>query len=341
MLSPHKDLASQTRGVPAGAGRPHGMASSRLDAAVDAAGEVWRESLLRQVLATAATAVCWQLVLPDLITASEHANYVAMVVCWLAFDGVQRACRRMRAGLREALRRRARLVDAQLEVSTALTFSLPKYQAAFERWEKHSVLDWMPNVIALAGQLGVLIQMFCRPGACSPGMQLSQLPLTLAYVAKLLFWRQLSFAQRSWSSIATLTCAITQTAVNLAWRDTCYQSLFQSRTTSLKGIMLLQLMVASMGMLAMPVTVRHMPLTAMLSTVGFTLTTLLHSQQHTGVRVLTDLGEDAPRTISALSLCGVVLIQLACTVRHIVAKYNMTMFLVYLQQSQRMASILS
>eukprot|EP00873_Tetraselmis_striata_P036593 jgi/Tetstr1/456857/TSEL_043529.t1 len=115
------------------------------------------------------------------------------------------ATRRTREQSRQAVARRAALVDRQLTVTANMEFSSAEYQAAFERWPGHSSMDVFPLVLALVAHLAITGQLLQRQDVCTPACVLSMAPFGLAHVVRLVAWRRLSPAQRSWLNLAIVS----------------------------------------------------------------------------------------------------------------------------------------
>lgn len=173
----------------------------------------------------------------------------------------------------------------------------------------------------------MLVKMAQRAEICSLDTRLQQIPFLFVYLCRCvpMIWYQLPFAHRACVSIGLAHAGQWIVLVSLFYGDPCLPSLFQGAGMSLAG------MLISLAMFSTVVYVVNW------ATVGYTevhygLVTAEYVAQLVAIR-FTSAGttlsssEDVQRELAVLVLFAVVLTQLGCTGRHIVAKYSMSLFL--------------
>eukprot|EP00873_Tetraselmis_striata_P001487 jgi/Tetstr1/421751/TSEL_001210.t1 len=188
--------------------------------------------------------------------------YVTWVL-WAAYTLLHvthNATGRARAHSWKAVARRAAVVGRQMAVTDGMEFSSADSQSAFERWPGHHTLDRWPLSLALMGQVVQTAQMLQRREVCSPASVLHTVPFAAAYVARLLTWRRLSLAQRSWLNLAISGISMAYMVAMVYQGDTCLPSFFKDvAAASLPGRLVAQTVLTAMLCLSFPVKVRHMP----------------------------------------------------------------------------------
>eukprot|EP00873_Tetraselmis_striata_P021820 jgi/Tetstr1/442084/TSEL_003167.t1 len=281
--------------------------------------------VLRPVVATVGTGVLLKLlvVLPSTSTDEALLGYWALVAAFTMYEVTQSVTRAARTRWRKAVARRAALVDPQLAVTADLEFSLAEYRVAFDRWPGHATVDWVPNLFAVMNHTGLMVQMSRRPEVCP------ELPggiLGVAKTVRLLVWRRLSLAQRSWFNLALQAGISTFLLTKVSPGDECFASMFQSvAARSLPGRLVAQAMVSVLCYFQSPVMVRHTALQAGQSCL-FTLA-FLHMASTVGMEDPQLLGGEAQLQLALMTLLAAVLWHLIMTVRVAFAAQAMNQFL--------------
>eukprot|EP00873_Tetraselmis_striata_P012999 jgi/Tetstr1/433263/TSEL_022551.t1 len=279
------------------------------------------------VLAVLLSAATVQVALPAAVTASVELNPAALLVVWVLFQAAQGTCRSATGKLLQGLRQDAEKVDSRVELSDCLVFSSPELEAAFERWDGHRVMDWVPNVMAVVLTAGAALKMHQRPDICQLDVQLVYLLTLVLYVFRSVpaIWRQMSLTQRSWTSIGLAQFGMTYFVIRLGDGDKCNMSMFDETGTSTAGMAAMLTIMSALSNIAHPVMIAHSEVHYSLVTAELTAALMIQRLRRTG-RSLS-VSAEAWRELAALVMLAVVLVQLACTVRQSVAGYNRRMFL--------------
>eukprot|EP00873_Tetraselmis_striata_P019765 jgi/Tetstr1/440029/TSEL_028390.t1 len=316
------------------------MLTRMFDPAAAEQNEAWR------ILATLLSGATLQLALPAAVTANGALNLCSLGGMWLLFDAMNCTCRGARAKLLEGLRGKARRLDSRLEVSDSMAFSSPHVQAAFEGWQGHRVLDWVPNLVTTvtmvgaaipdlarlghritAQRAGVLVKLMRRREICPLSVHVTHLLFLTLYTCRSVpvIWQQLSLAHRSWISIVIGHAGLLYGVVKLLHGDKCYASLFPAAMISLPGILIMLAVLSVVSYIGHSAAVAHTETHYGMLTAEYTALLMVQRLRRTGLQLSES--EDMQRELAALVIFAVVLSQLGCTGRHAVAAYTRSMFL--------------
>jgi len=297
------------------------MLTRMFDPAAAEQNEAWR------ILATLLSGATLQLALPAAVTANGALNLCSLGGMWLLFDAMNCTCRGARAKLLEGLRGKARRLDSRLEVSDSMAFSSPHVQAAFEGWQGHRVLDWVPNLVTTVTMAGVLVKLMRRLGICPLSVHVTHLLFLTLYTCRSVpvIWQQLSLAHRSWISIVIGHAGLLYGVVKLLHGDKCYASLFPAAMISLPGILIMLAVLSVVSYIGHSAAVAHTETHYGMLTAEYTALLMVQRLRRTGLQLSES--EDMQRELAALVIFAVVLSQLGCTGRHAVAAYTRSTFL--------------
>mmetsp|Transcript_33652 Transcript_33652/g.87284 ORF Transcript_33652/g.87284 Transcript_33652/m.87284 type:complete len:302 (+) Transcript_33652:110-1015(+) len=281
----------------------------------------------RRAVAAVLSGVAVQLALPAAVTADLSVNQFVLTCVWLLFQAAHYISRDLRVKLLEGLRSEAKRVDPRLEVSECLVFSQPEVQAAYEGWNGHRMLDWMPNMMALVANAGIAVKMRQRAEICPLDMQLFAVLFVVLCLSRCIatVWRRLSFSQRAWLSIGLGFTSQWYTVAQLMTGNTCYISMLQDTGTSLPGMVAMLAILCTMAFIVYSVTAAYTEMHYGASAAGFVAILVVQRMVRTGTSPITSAA--ARREVAVLLLLAAVIAQVGCTGRYIVAKYNMMLFL--------------
>mmetsp|Transcript_25104 Transcript_25104/g.65154 ORF Transcript_25104/g.65154 Transcript_25104/m.65154 type:complete len:327 (+) Transcript_25104:353-1333(+) len=255
-----------------------------------------------------------------------------LCVSWAMWAGgtlllvTRSATRRIQEQSRQAVARRAALVDGQLMVTADMEFSSAEYQAAFERWPGHGSLDASSPVLTLLAHVTISGQLVIRQDVCTRARMLRMIPFSLAHVVRLVIWRRLSPAQRSWLSMAIVSAIWIHLLEMIRSGDKCTGSLWTNMaSSSLPGRLLTQMVVTVMVGVMFPVTVRHAPWQACQMCAA--PMAFFHLASPLRVEDPQLRSAAAYQQLAALSMWALVLWNLALAVRAVFAEQTMLRFL--------------